>query len=586
MRRPVGTSERRAATRVAEPARPVYRRPFSRGRRVLGAFAMVACACIAFVTVTDPYAGATAEAAPSLTSANWARRLQGAALPDPGRLRARLGHARHVQGRRSPSSSSTTRPPPHRAAEAAAARPRAARASYTTPVGTAQTYAAQAVAGNGWGAEGVLLPREPLEPRVGLEHARVQPERRLRHPAGPARQQDVDRSAPTGRTTTTCRSSGASATSRARTAPRAAPGRTRTPTTGTDPPLVPRRNRPRDPRTTRRAPPLRVGPVLPGRDASRPPVERAADLGRAGAEAVRLPRLRPRHPGGPGARGRVARRRRARRDRRPRGAAALASALLADLVSGTVPIRSGTELAAVREDVELATVDGLVLVGELALPVGAPAGRDPRLPASAADGGRLHGLARAAQGRRAAARPRRPRRAALQHPRHVEPARHERGRVRRRGRRALRRRRRARVRRRARPPRAVAARLVVRHRARAEVRPRPTRSRAPCCCPRRCTARARRSSPRWHGSGKRLVVLVPELDDYLRPAEAAERFAVVPEARLVAVEGAKHLWVGENQVRRVLDEIVRGRCAPDRAPLPPTEVPARPAVATPRPAGG
>ncbi|MCU1473661.1 alpha/beta hydrolase [Amnibacterium sp.] len=76
----------------------------------------------------------------------------------------------------------------------------------------------------------------------------------------------------------------------------------------------------------------------------------------------------------------------------------------------------------------------------------------------------------------------------------------------------------------------------------------------------------------WHGSGKPLVVLVPELDDFLRPEEAAKRFAVVPEARLVPVAGAKHLWVGENQVRRVLDEVV-GVVAPARAPLP-TEVPA------------
>ena len=60
----------------------------------------------------------------------------------------------------------------------------------------------------------------------------------------------------------------------------------------------------------------------------------------------------------------------------------------------------------------------------------------------------------------------------------------------------------------------------------------------------------------WHGSGKRLVVLVPEFDDYLRPAEARRRFAVVPEAELIEVAGGKHLWVGELQVRRVLDEIV------------------------------
>jgi alpha/beta superfamily hydrolase len=76
----------------------------------------------------------------------------------------------------------------------------------------------------------------------------------------------------------------------------------------------------------------------------------------------------------------------------------------------------------------------------------------------------------------------------------------------------------------------------------------------------------------WRGSGKRLVVLVPELDDFLRPAAAEERFAVVPEARLVPVEGAKHLWVGETYVRRVLDEVV-ALVNPAAAPLP-TTVPA------------
>jgi len=71
----------------------------------------------------------------------------------------------------------------------------------------------------------------------------------------------------------------------------------------------------------------------------------------------------------------------------------------------------------------------------------------------------------------------------------------------------------------------------------------------------------------WAQNGKPLVALVPEHDDYLRPAEAAERFGVVPQAKVVGVDGAKHLWVGENYVRRVLDEIV-GVVAPDRAPLP------------------
>ena len=70
----------------------------------------------------------------------------------------------------------------------------------------------------------------------------------------------------------------------------------------------------------------------------------------------------------------------------------------------------------------------------------------------------------------------------------------------------------------------------------------------------------------WADSGKPLVALVPELDDYLRPAEARERFAVVPQAEVVAVEGARHLWVGEPYVRRVHEEIV-ARVNPTALPL-------------------
>ena len=60
----------------------------------------------------------------------------------------------------------------------------------------------------------------------------------------------------------------------------------------------------------------------------------------------------------------------------------------------------------------------------------------------------------------------------------------------------------------------------------------------------------------WAGTDRPVVVLVPELDDYLRPPEARERFASIPHAQLIAVEGGKHLWVGETQTRRVLTEIV------------------------------
>lgn len=62
---------------------------------------------------------------------------------------------------------------------------------------------------------------------------------------------------------------------------------------------------------------------------------------------------------------------------------------------------------------------------------------------------------------------------------------------------------------------------------------------------------------RWAESGKPLIALIPEHDDYLKPAEAAERFALIPHAELIAVDGAKHLWVGEISTTRVLNEIVR-----------------------------
>ncbi|MDD7962732.1 alpha/beta hydrolase [Microbacterium thalli] len=70
----------------------------------------------------------------------------------------------------------------------------------------------------------------------------------------------------------------------------------------------------------------------------------------------------------------------------------------------------------------------------------------------------------------------------------------------------------------------------------------------------------------WAGDARRVVIVVPEFDDYLRPAEARERFASIPQATLIAVEGGKHLWVGENQTRRVLTEIVAA-VNPDALPL-------------------
>ncbi|MGN6473004.1 MAG: alpha/beta hydrolase [Mycobacteriales bacterium] len=69
----------------------------------------------------------------------------------------------------------------------------------------------------------------------------------------------------------------------------------------------------------------------------------------------------------------------------------------------------------------------------------------------------------------------------------------------------------------------------------------------------------------WAASGKPVVAIVPELDDYLRPPEARERFAAIPQAKVIEVPGGKHLLVGFTE--EVLDIIVE-TIAPGRAPLP------------------
>jgi uncharacterized protein len=71
----------------------------------------------------------------------------------------------------------------------------------------------------------------------------------------------------------------------------------------------------------------------------------------------------------------------------------------------------------------------------------------------------------------------------------------------------------------------------------------------------------------WAGAGKPLLALVPEHDDYLQPPQARERFGRDPQAEVIGVPGAKHLWVGERYVRIALNEIVR-RVNPAAWPLP------------------
>jgi len=77
---------------------------------------------------------------------------------------------------------------------------------------------------------------------------------------------------------------------------------------------------------------------------------------------------------------------------------------------------------------------------------------------------------------------------------------------------------------------------------------------------------------RWIGRSEPVVALVPEHDDFLKPAEATERFSVIPHAQVVAAEGAKHLFVGEQYTHLALSEIVK-HVNPGALPLP-TEWPA------------
>jgi uncharacterized protein len=71
----------------------------------------------------------------------------------------------------------------------------------------------------------------------------------------------------------------------------------------------------------------------------------------------------------------------------------------------------------------------------------------------------------------------------------------------------------------------------------------------------------------WSKDGRPVIALVPELDDYLKPDQARTRFSALKQLELIAVSEAKHLWVGEPFVHRVLSEIVR-IVNPTQLPLP------------------
>jgi alpha/beta superfamily hydrolase len=70
----------------------------------------------------------------------------------------------------------------------------------------------------------------------------------------------------------------------------------------------------------------------------------------------------------------------------------------------------------------------------------------------------------------------------------------------------------------------------------------------------------------WAQDGRPIIALVPEHDDYLKPDAAIIRFNIIPQINIISVSDAKHLWVGEPSVYRVLSEITK-IVAPTKLPL-------------------
>ena len=71
----------------------------------------------------------------------------------------------------------------------------------------------------------------------------------------------------------------------------------------------------------------------------------------------------------------------------------------------------------------------------------------------------------------------------------------------------------------------------------------------------------------WANDGRPVIALVPEFDDYLKPKDAITAFAPLTQIEIIPVDGAKHLWVGEPYVYRVLNEITK-IVNPAKVPLP------------------
>jgi len=71
----------------------------------------------------------------------------------------------------------------------------------------------------------------------------------------------------------------------------------------------------------------------------------------------------------------------------------------------------------------------------------------------------------------------------------------------------------------------------------------------------------------WNQVSAPLVALIPEFDDFLTEGPAREKFSVIEDIDIQVVKDAKHLWVGENFTREVLNRIV-ALIMPGKSPLP------------------
>ena len=72
----------------------------------------------------------------------------------------------------------------------------------------------------------------------------------------------------------------------------------------------------------------------------------------------------------------------------------------------------------------------------------------------------------------------------------------------------------------------------------------------------------------WTVDGRPVTALIPELDDFLPPVQARDRFAPLSQVDVRIAADAKHLWVGEPAVQWVLDQVVSVVAPSVPLPLP------------------